>query len=261
MSRAATPAMVRDSIFSTQASPSHSAPSSRLPGTFPEHLASPTPPPEHSGIYDRLYPSLNKYCSYHFSPTRSPFLHLARGASKLTQSVQQAESSFLSAPASKRYLPRVSSLPQSPSIEDISVNIDTCAEYAILISMYEVYNDRIFDLLTPSAASGKASPMKRRALLFKSTELSPDRKVVAGLKKVVCSNLEEALLVLETGLQERKVAGTGSNSASSRSHGFFCVDVKKRQRGRGVPGPWSSSTMTIVDLAGELPRLIYPTKN
>lgn len=93
--------------------------------------------------------------------------------------------------------------------------------------------------------------MKRRALLFKSTEASPDRKLVAGLKKVVCSSLEDALLVLETGLQERKVAGTGSNSASSRSHGFFCVDVKKRHRGRGVPGPWSSSTMTIVDLAGK----------
>jgi hypothetical protein len=115
--------------------------------------------------------------------------------------------------------------------------------------MYEVYNDRIFDLLTSS--TGAKSIQKRRALLFKSTEASPDRKVVAGLRKVVCSSLEDALLVLETGLQERKVAGTGSNAASSRSHGFFCIDVKKRHRGRGVPGPWSSSTMTIVDLAGK----------
>ncbi|SMQ47245.1 unnamed protein product [Zymoseptoria tritici ST99CH_3D1] len=158
------------------------------------------------------------------------------------------ESSFMSAPASKRYLPRISTLPQSPSINDISIDIDDNAEYAIVVSMYEVYNDRIFDLLTPSM--GAKSTQKRRALLFKSTEGSPDRKVVAGLRKVVCSSLDDALLVLETGLQERKVAGTGSNAASSRSHGFFCVDVKKRHRGRGVPGPWSSSTMTIVDLAG-----------
>jgi hypothetical protein len=140
-------------------------------------------------------------------------------------------------------------MPLVPSIDEISIDIDSEAEYAIVVSMYEVYNDRIFDLLTGSA--GGRSIQKRRALLFKSTESSPDRKVVAGLRKVVCSSLEDALLVLETGLQERKVAGTGSNAASSRSHGFFCIDVKKRHRGRGVPGPWSSSTMTIVDLAGK----------
>ncbi|EGP90723.1 uncharacterized protein MYCGRDRAFT_98983 [Zymoseptoria tritici IPO323] len=192
-------------------------------------------------------PAMHQRSSHaQISPSRSPFSQLSRGLSKLTSSLQ--ESSFMSAPASKRYLPRISTLPQSPSINDISIDIDDNAEYAIVVSMYEVYNDRIFDLLTPSM--GAKSTQKRRALLFKSTEGSPDRKVVAGLRKVVCSSLDDALLVLETGLQERKVAGTGSNAASSRSHGFFCVDVKKRHRGRGVPGPWSSSTMTIVDLAG-----------
>jgi hypothetical protein len=118
--------------------------------------------------------------------------------------------------------------------------------------MYEVYNDRIFDLLSGTASfSSKAllnQQQKRRALLFKSTEHSPDRKVVAGLRKVVCSSLDEALMVLETGLIERKVAGTGSNAVSSRSHGFFCVEVKKRRRVAG--GAWSSSNLTIVDLAG-----------
>ena len=56
-------------------------------------------------------------------------------------------------------------------------------------------------------------------------------------------------MVLETGLLERKVAGTGSNAVSSRSHGFFSFEVKKRHRAP-IPGPWSGSTMTIVDLAG-----------
>jgi hypothetical protein len=132
----------------------------------------------------------------------------------------------------------------------VDVNVDNTAEYAIVVSMYEVHNDRIFDLLASSTALAGRSPQKpRRALLFKSTEASPDRKVVAGLKKVVCSDLEEALLVLETGLQERRVAGTGSNATSSRSHGFFCIEVKKRHRG-SIPGPWTSSTLTVVDLAG-----------
>jgi len=159
----------------------------------------------------------------------------------------QQDTSFASAPSSKRCIPRVSSLPHSPNIDDIGIEVDTSAEYAIIVSMYEVYNDRIFDLLTGTASAKMLQ--KRRALLFKSTELSPDRKVVAGLRKVVCSSLEEALLVLETGLHERRVAGTGSNAVSSRSHGFFCMEIKKRRR-CNIPSPWSSSTMTIVDLAG-----------
>lgn len=114
--------------------------------------------------------------------------------------------------------------------------------------MYEVYNDRIFDLLTGMAMKNKHPSVKRRALLFKSTEQSPERKVVAGLTKIICGSFEEAMMVLETGLTERKVAGTGSNAVSSRSHGFFCVEVKKRDAER--KGSWSSSTLTIVDLAG-----------
>ena len=151
--------------------------------------------------------------------------------------------------SSKKYLPRLSTMPQYPLIEDIQVPSDPTAEYAVVVSMYEVYNDRIFDLLT-AAPTTKAAAQKRRGLLFKNTEASPDKKMVAGLRKVICSNLDEALLVLETGLTERKVAGTGSNAVSSRSHGFFCVEVKKRYRG-AVIGPWTSSSLTIVDLAGE----------
>jgi len=147
-------------------------------------------------------------------------------------------------------MPRPSTMPQLPPVEDLVIPTDQNAEYALVVSMYEVYNDRIFDLLArdPGAKIKNPHP-KRRALLFKSTEQSPDRKVVAGLTKIICGCLEEALMVLETGLLERKVAGTGSNAVSSRSHGFFCIEVKKRNPHRMTP--WSSSTLTIVDLAGK----------
>lgn len=115
--------------------------------------------------------------------------------------------------------------------------------------MYEVYNDRIFDLLTPPVKSQATKEYRRRPLLFKPTELSPDRKVVAGLRKIVCTTFAEALMVLEAGLHERRVAGTGSNSVSSRSHGFICVEVKKRAKGRSGAA-WGGSAFTIVDLAG-----------
>ncbi|KAF2262596.1 kinesin [Lojkania enalia] len=158
-------------------------------------------------------------------------------------------SSFITNPTSRsKNVPRPSALPENPSVHDIEIPSDPNAEYAIVISMYEVYNDRIFDLLAGNTTKQKNPNLKRRALLFKSTEQSPDRKVVAGLTKIICGSFGEALMILESGLMERKVAGTGSNAVSSRSHGFFCVEVKKRDAQR--KGPWSSSTLTIVDLAG-----------
>ncbi|KAJ4115870.1 hypothetical protein NW760_009214 [Fusarium oxysporum] len=155
----------------------------------------------------------------------------------------------LMSPPPRRITVRPSALPQVPDVSNIDISCDPSAEYVVIISMYEVHNDRIYDLLTPAVKSGATKEVRRRPLLFKSTELSPDRKVVAGLRKVICSSYNEALTIIETGLQERRVTGTGSNSVSSRSHGFFVFEVKKRTRSRR-PGPWEGNKFTIVDLAG-----------
>ncbi|THX36626.1 P-loop containing nucleoside triphosphate hydrolase protein [Aureobasidium pullulans] len=192
------------------------------------------------------------------SSSSSIFSFLQRPVTRSHAKTQpQKDVSFMSNPrpssamAPKRHMPRVSSMPQFPIVQGTDLDVDQTAEFAVVVSMYEVYNDRIFDLLAGSAAyqPSKTATAKRRHLLYKSTEQSPDRKVVAGLRKVVCENLDEALLVLETGLTERRVAGTGSNAVSSRSHGFFCVEVKKRLAGAATSN-WSSSALTIVDLAG-----------
>lgn len=155
-------------------------------------------------------------------------------------------------PTPRRHMTRPSALPQIPDISTLNVPCDPAAEYVVLISMYEVYNDRIFDLLTPPVKSAATKEFRRRPLLFKSTELSPDRKIVAGLRKILCSSLNQALLVIEAGLHERRVAGTGSNSVSSRSHGFFSIEVKKRRKpsSKRHHHSWSGNALTIVDLAG-----------
>ncbi|KAF6811856.1 kinesin family protein [Colletotrichum sojae] len=149
----------------------------------------------------------------------------------------------------RRALQRPSALPQAPDISSVNVSSDPDCDYAVVLSMYEVYNDKIYDLLTPPVKSNATKEYRRRPLLFKSTEQSADRKVVAGLKKIACTNFREAIMVLEAGLHERQVAGTGSNSVSSRSHGFFCVEVKRRSR-VGRNRFWQGNTLTIVDLAG-----------
>ena len=115
--------------------------------------------------------------------------------------------------------PRPSTFPQSPDVSSHSVEVNPSTDYVVLVSMYEVYNDRIFDLLSSQTSSnvlqmttrqGAAlqKGLLRRPLLFKNTEMSPDRKVVAGLRKVVCGSHDEAMMVLEAGLTERRVAGT-----------------------------------------------------
>lgn len=187
---------------------------------------------------------------------------------RITRSVAkhfQKETSFISTTNTtfnRRPMSRVSTMPDQPTLKNLDIPVtltSTPTEIAIIISMYEVYNDRIFDLLAPSPLTGhhhhgNPSAARRRHLLFKSTELSPDRKVVAGLRKIACNSYKEALLVLETGLHERRVAGTGSNATSSRSHGFFCVEVMKRAKGFGR---WKGAGLTIVDLAGKSTPLCH----
>ena len=198
-----------------------------------------------------LYPDLAEALKGKLSPVKSFLLRPTLASVKKGVLNAVKDSSYLSIPisTSRQHVPRVSAMPQSPSVDGFQVPVDPAAEYVLVVSMYEVYNDRIFDLLAGNGTNGKHGPPRRRPLLFKSTEMSPDRKVVAGLKKIVCCTLEEALMILETGLTERKVAGTGSNAVSSRSHGFFCVEVKRRNRVE--KGRWTGSMLTIVDLAGK----------
>lgn len=151
-------------------------------------------------------------------------------------------------------------LPRLPDMSHLTVDMDAKSDYVVLVSMYEVYNDRIFDLLSPSIIPGQGNTLsrgnnqkdRRRPLLFKPTEGSPDRKLVAGLRKIACSSYEEALAILDIGLTERKVTGTVMNSVSSRSHGFFSLEVKKRTYSKRTGEySWTGNALTVVDLAGK----------
>ena len=248
-SRAPTPMMVGNSSLFPFPAPSATGPRSQWSilsldgGSLPNA-------PEHTSIRVVEAPTPKAENFHSQPPSRNPQssrITRKQAKSRLGNDIQDP-ASCSSVP--KRKLPqRPSALPQFPDVSDISVPVGSNAEYAIVVSMYEVYNDRIFDLL---AVPSSQKDLRRRHLLFKSTEASPDRKVVAGLRKIVCGTYEEALMVLETGLTERRVAGTGSNSVSSRSHGFFCVEVKRRPRG-GMSNSWISAQFTVVDLAGMCP--------
>ena len=196
-------------------------------------------------------------------PSQLPFWNRPSPSRKKFTKSRRAKESMGPINVPRRHLPaRPSALPQLPDVSNYAVKVDRQSDYVVLVSMYEVYNDRIFDLLSAPMQSNTGlmatrqgailqKTLSRRPLLFKSTEMSPDRKVVAGLRKVLCGSYDEAMMVLETGLLERRVAGTGSNSVSSRSHGFFCIEVKQTRPSSSYgSNDWSGGTLSIVDLAG-----------
>lgn len=197
------------------------------------------------------------------SPSRLPPWHRPLFLTKTCTKIHSVKDSAATHQAARRNPPpRPSALPCTPDVSGYAVQVTPDTDFVVLVSMYEVYNDRIFDLLSHPSTASNAAPLTtragaalqkgllRRPLLFKNTEMSPDRKVVAGLRKIVCGSYEEAMMVLETGLIERRVAGTGSNSVSSRSHGFFCIEVKQRDRHAYYESTWNGGTLSIVDLAG-----------
>lgn len=197
------------------------------------------------------------------SPSRLPPWHRPSFLIKACTKTHSVKDSVATHQAARRNPPpRPSALPCTPDVSGYAVDVTPDTDFVVLVSMYEVYNDRIFDLLSHPSTSPNTAPMTtragvalqkglmRRPLLFKNTEMSQDRKVVAGLRKIICGSYEEAMMVLETGLIERRVAGTGSNSVSSRSHGFFCIEVKQRERHKFYDNGWNGGTLSIVDLAG-----------
>ncbi|KAJ3464669.1 hypothetical protein MRS44_009455 [Fusarium solani] len=243
-SRAGTPMFVRtqNSILSFVKSPGRQVSKlvGNMPGAFPRDSVATSPKSDRSPERERrplgslITSTSTMNC---LTPKRARTRHFmsltaARRVKNVAKQDLKGDHSMMSPPP-RRNAARTSALPQLPDVSGINVPCDPSAEYVIVISI----------------KSGATKELRRRALLFKSTELSPDRKVVAGLRKVICTTYAEALTVIETGLQERRVAGTGSNSVSSRSHGFFCFEVKKRTRSRR-PGPWEGNRFTIVDLAG-----------
>ncbi|KAL7720298.1 Kinesin-like protein [Entamoeba marina] len=111
--------------------------------------------------------------------------------------------------------------------------IPRCLEYlytkianntTVTVSMYELYGDSVFDLLSPNA----------------KCEVKQDRNgkvIVDGLTEYVCAQWRDALTHTIDGNCRRKVSTTQMNATSSRSH---CVTQIKTPTG----------SLVFVDLAG-----------
>ncbi|XP_022620266.1 kinesin-like protein KIN-14E [Seriola dumerili] len=127
------------------------------------------------------------------------------------------------------------------NIRSIRELLRICAEnekvsYTLKISMLEIYNDTLNDLLTKSPGAA-------------ALDIRVQGKSVAvpGLTRIQVQTEADILNVMETGEKNRKIASTKMNIQSSRSHLVVALEVEGSDE---VSGLTSRGTLTLCDLAG-----------
>ncbi|XP_077983807.1 uncharacterized protein LOC144438582 isoform X2 [Glandiceps talaboti] len=126
------------------------------------------------------------------------------------------------------------------NIRAVSELLKICAErdkvhYKIKVSLLEVYNENLQDLLT-----AKGSPSL-------DIKMNGKKLVVQGLTEVEVKNVEDIKAVMDKGDENRSVAATKMNSTSSRSHLLLIIQVEGIDK---VSNAASYGSLTLVDLAG-----------
>ena len=134
------------------------------------------------------------------------------------------------------------------ALHDVFAGIESHVEPLVVkISHCEVYNEQIYDLMEdiPHGAANRPS------LKLKEDSIN-GRLVVAGLKEVCVSSVEEALALLRKGSRHRQRADTGLNYASSRSHSIFTVALSHPplEAEDGEEEEQQLGRIAFVDLAG-----------
>eukprot|EP00899_Mesostigma_viride_P006542 jgi/Mesvir1/1588/Mv14556-RA.1 len=109
-------------------------------------------------------------------------------------------------------------------------------EYLLSMSIVEIYNEQVRDLL---AAKGAEEKLEVRQ--------GPDGNYVPGATVLPISSLEEAIELFERGRAHRATFSTNMNEHSSRSHCLVMVNVKGQNL---VSNAVLSGRLVLVDLAG-----------
>ncbi|XP_063053878.1 kinesin-like protein klp-3 [Engraulis encrasicolus] len=107
--------------------------------------------------------------------------------------------------------------------------------YSLNVSMLEIYNDSLNDLLSKKPNSHLDIRTQGKSI------------TVPGLTQVEVKTEDDILHVMETGEKNRKIASTKMNIESSRSHLILTLTVVGAD---GVSGVTTHGTLTLCDLAG-----------
>jgi kinesin family protein C2/C3 len=126
------------------------------------------------------------------------------------------------------------------AIVELLTNLDAQKEtidYEITASQMEVYNEGLYDLLST----------KPRAETKMKIRQGPDGIQLPELVRRPVATQEDAYKVMSDGDKNRSVMATSMNSASSRSHLLFQLELTTTNK---LSKAKTHSTLTLVDLAG-----------
>eukprot|EP00586_Coscinodiscus_wailesii_P011849 CAMPEP_0172519254 /NCGR_PEP_ID=MMETSP1066-20121228/291306_1 /TAXON_ID=671091 /ORGANISM="Coscinodiscus wailesii, Strain CCMP2513" /LENGTH=1443 /DNA_ID=CAMNT_0013301807 /DNA_START=226 /DNA_END=4557 /DNA_ORIENTATION=+ len=111
--------------------------------------------------------------------------------------------------------------------------------HSISISMLEIYNDDVYDLLSPAQTGNNVIGNKRKPLDIKR---ATDNTIkVPDLHSHTIKNAEEVNALMATANANRATASTNLNAHSSRSHMVLTITITT---------PTTCSSLSLVDLAG-----------
>ncbi|TID31137.1 hypothetical protein CANINC_000289 [Pichia inconspicua] len=106
------------------------------------------------------------------------------------------------------------------------------------ISMFELYNDNVIDLLNKS-------PMKQKGCCDIITDSVDHKLSPKNISKILVNSYASAHQLIYEGYRKRKTCPTFANSVSSRSHCFIFLNIHKLHS-----NSLKTTRFTIVDLAG-----------
>ena len=131
------------------------------------------------------------------------------------------------------------------SLQEIFAEVNSRPDqaYTIKLSYLEIYNETLYDLLSPSGVVTDGSHE------LQIIEDSKGGITVKGLTLAVAGTEEEAMNLFFEGETNRAIAEHQMNSSSSRSHCILTIYVESRSRVESADRVLSSK-LNLVDLAG-----------
>lgn len=115
-------------------------------------------------------------------------------------------------------------------------------EYSVRVSFLEIYNEELFDLLSPSLDNQKMR-------LFEDATRKGS-VVIQGLEELVVHDKDDVYNILERGRAKRQTAATLMNAHSSRSHSVFSVTIHIKENSVSGEELLKIGKLNLVDLAG-----------
>ena len=112
-------------------------------------------------------------------------------------------------------------------------------EFTMKVSLLEIYNEKIIDLLTSKSAEDQTCDIRMNPVT--------KQNYVEGLTERTVTSVEEVMQVLVDGNANRHIASTKMNSTSSRSHLLLQIQVSTYNK---ISKQKADGKLTLVDLAG-----------